>query len=107
MAQLASASGLGPEGPVFESQYPDSEADDSSRIIRFFCPLPPGTPNLSTIICLGKKPAIYTGKNGTKNKVGPSLGVKTIYVPKGRIKDYEAAWAELVNDGWTIQESNE
>lgn len=66
-----------------------------------------GTPNLSTIICLGKKPAIYTGKNGTKNKVGPSLGVKTIYVPKGRIKDYEAAWAELVNDGWTIQESNE
>ena len=23
MAQLASASGLGPEGPVFESQYPD------------------------------------------------------------------------------------
>lgn len=25
MAQLASASGLGPEGPVFESQYPDKE----------------------------------------------------------------------------------
>ena len=24
VAQLASASGLGPEGPVFESQYPDS-----------------------------------------------------------------------------------
>ena len=24
MAQLASASGLGPEGPVFESQYPDT-----------------------------------------------------------------------------------
>ena len=23
MAQLVSASGLGPEGPVFESQYPD------------------------------------------------------------------------------------
>lgn len=66
-----------------------------------------GTPNLSTIICLGERPAIYTGKNGTKNKVGPSSGVKTIYVPKGCIKDYEAAWAELVNDGWTIQESNE
>lgn len=66
-----------------------------------------GTPNLSTIICLGKTPAKYVGKNGTKNKVGPSLGVKTIYVPKGCIKDYEAAWAELVNDGWTIQESNE
>lgn len=66
-----------------------------------------GTPNLSTIICLGKTPAKYVGKNGTKNKVGPSSGVKTIYVPKGCIKDYEAAWAELVNDGWTIQESNE
>lgn len=63
-----------------------------------------GTPNLSTIICLGKTPAKYVGKNGTKNKVGLSLGVKTIYVPKGCIKDYEAAWAELVNDGWTIQE---
>lgn len=35
-----------------------------------------GTPNLSTIICLGESPAIYTGKNGTKNKVGPSSGVK-------------------------------
>lgn len=66
-----------------------------------------GTPNLSTIFCLGKTPAKYVGKNGTKNKVGPSSGVKTIYVPKGCIKDYEAAWAELVNDGWTIQESNE
>ena len=64
-----------------------------------------GTPNLSTIICLGEKPAKYVGKNGTKNKAGSS-GVKTIYVPKGCIKDYEAAWAELVNDGWTIQENN-
>lgn len=102
MAQLASASGLGPEGPVFESQYPDSRADDSSRIVRFFCPLPPGTPNLSTIICLGEKPAKYVGKNGTKNKVGPSSGVKTIYVPKGCIEAYKEAWAELVKDGWTI-----
>lgn len=64
-----------------------------------------GTPNLSTIICLGERPATYTGKNGTKNKAGSS-GVKTIYVPKGCIKDYEAAWAELLNDGWTIQENN-
>lgn len=65
-----------------------------------------GTPNLSKIICLGERPAIYTGKKGTKNKVGPSSGVKTIYVPKGCTKDYEATWAELVKDGWTIQESN-
>lgn len=62
------------------------------------------TPNLSTITCLGKTPAKYVGKNGTKNKAGSS-GEKTIYVPKGCIKDYEAAWAELVKeDGWTIQE---
>lgn len=61
-----------------------------------------GTPNLSTIFCLGKKPAKYVGKNGTKNKVGPSSGVKTIYVPKGCIEAYKEAWAELVKDGWTI-----
>lgn len=66
-----------------------------------------GTPNLSTIFCLGKTPAKYVGKNGTKNKVGPSSGVKTIYVPKGCKAAYEKAWAEVVNDGWTIQESNE
>lgn len=65
-----------------------------------------GTPNLSTIICLGKTPAKYIGKNGTKNKAGSS-GIKTIYVPKGCKAVYEKEWAELVNDGWTIQESNE
>lgn len=61
-----------------------------------------GTPNLSTIICLGERPAIYTGKNGTKNNAGSSSGVKTIYVPKGCIEAYKEAWAELVKDGWTI-----
>ena len=65
-----------------------------------------GTPNLSTIICLGERPAIYTGKNGTKNNAGSSSGVKTIYVPKGCTEAYKEAWAELVKDGWTIQESN-
>lgn len=64
-----------------------------------------GTPNLSTIICLGEKPAIYTGKKDTKNKAGSS-GTNTIYVPKGCIDAYTTAWAELVKDGWTIQESN-
>lgn len=63
-----------------------------------------GTPNLSTIICLGEKPAKYVGKNGTKNKVGPSSGVKTIYVPEGCKAAYEKDWAELMEDGWTIQE---
>lgn len=61
-----------------------------------------GTPNLTTIICLGKKPAKYVGKNGTKNKVGPSSGVKTIYVPEGCKAAYEKDWAELMEDGWTI-----
>lgn len=65
-----------------------------------------GTPNLSTIICLGERPAIYTGKNGTKNNAGSS-GTNNIYVPKGCIDAYKTAWAELVKDGWTIQESNE
>lgn len=64
------------------------------------------TPNLSTITCLGKTPAKYVGKNGTKNKAGSS-GEKTIYVPEGCKAAYEEAWAELVKDGWTIQESNE
>lgn len=67
-----------------------------------------GTPNLSTITCLGKTPAKYVGKQNTNNKVGPSSGVKTIYVPEGCKAAYEKAWAELVKeDGWTIQESNE
>lgn len=63
-----------------------------------------GTPNLSTIFCLGKTPAKYVGKNGTQNKVGPSSGVKTIYVPKGCLDAYKTAWAELMEDGWIIQE---
>ena len=35
VAQLASASGLGPEGPVFESQYPDKRVVDFQLL--FFC----------------------------------------------------------------------
>lgn len=62
------------------------------------------TPNLSTITCLGKTPAKYVGKNGTKNKAGSS-GEKTIYVPEGCKAAYEEAWAELMKeDGWTILE---
>lgn len=61
-----------------------------------------GTPNLTTIICLGKKPAKYVGKNGTKNNAGSSSGVKTIYVPEGCKAAYEKDWAELMEDGWTI-----
>ena len=31
VAQLASASGLGPEGPVFESQYPDIQKEPAEN----------------------------------------------------------------------------
>ncbi len=36
MAQLASASGLGPEGPVFESQYPDIQQKPAENQQVFF-----------------------------------------------------------------------
>ena len=36
VAQLASASGLGPEGPVFESQYPDIKKADLRIGLLFF-----------------------------------------------------------------------
>lgn len=65
-----------------------------------------GTPNLTTIICLRERPAEYVGKQNTNNKAGSSSGKNIIYVPKGRIDAYKTAWAELVNDGWTIQENN-
>ena len=37
MAQLASASGLGPEGPVFESQYPDKRDQSLLTLVSFLC----------------------------------------------------------------------
>ncbi len=40
VAQLASASGLGPEGPVFESQYPDKiQSNYSIEWLLFLLPL--------------------------------------------------------------------
>lgn len=36
VAQLASASGLGPEGPVFESQYPDIKKDNFNGAVLFY-----------------------------------------------------------------------
>ena len=62
-----------------------------------------GTPNLSTITCLGKTPAKYVGNTGT-NKVGPSSG-KILYVPKGCTDAYKTAWKALLDEGgWTITE---
>ena len=63
-----------------------------------------GTPNLSTITCLGKKPAKYVGNTGT-NKVGPSLG-KILYVPEGCTDAYKTEWKALLDEGgWTIIEN--
>ena len=39
VAQLASASGLGPEGPVFESQYPD-KAEAEMFPLFLYTPIP-------------------------------------------------------------------
>ena len=65
-----------------------------------------GTPNLTTIICLGTKPAEFIPNTG-KNKVGPVNKTKTLYVPKGCGKDYEAKWKALLDEGnWQVVEQN-
>lgn len=64
------------------------------------------TPNLTTIICLGTKPAEFIPNSGT-NKVGPSKQIKTLYVPKGCGKDYEDKWKTLLDEGnWQVVEQN-
>lgn len=65
-----------------------------------------GTPNLTTIKCLGTVPAEFKPNSGT-NKVGPSKQLKTLYVPKGCGKDYEAKWKTLLDEGnWKVVEQN-
>lgn len=65
-----------------------------------------GTPNLTTIICLGRAPAEFRPNSGT-NKVGPSDKTKILYVPKGCGKDYEAKWKALLDEGnWKVVEQN-
>ena len=64
------------------------------------------TPNLTTIKCLGTKPAEFKPNTG-KNKVGPSDKTKTLYVPKGCGKDYEDKWKTLLAEGnWKVVEQN-
>ena len=63
-----------------------------------------GTPNLTTIICLGTKPAEFMPNSGT-NKVGPSNQTKTIYVPEGCVEIYKEKWAALLAEGnWVVKE---
>lgn len=65
-----------------------------------------GTPNLTTIKCLGTVPAEFKPNSGT-NKVGPSKQTKTLYVPEGCGKDYEAKWKALLDEGnWKVVEQN-
>ena len=64
------------------------------------------TPNLTTIICLGREPAEFKPNSGT-NKVGPANKLKTLYVPKGCGKNYEAKWKALLDEGnWKVVEQN-
>lgn len=66
-----------------------------------------GTPNLTTIICLGTKPAEFRPNSGT-NKVGPSKQTKTLYVPKGCVEIYKEKWAALLAEGnWEVKEVKE
>lgn len=63
-----------------------------------------GTPNLTTIICLGKEPAEFKPNTG-KNKVGPAKQLKTLYVPKGCVEIYKEKWAALLKEGtWEVKE---
>lgn len=63
-----------------------------------------GTPNLTTIICLGTKPAEFIPNTGN-NKVGPSKQLKTLYVPKGCVEIYKEKWAALLKEGtWKVKE---
>lgn len=63
-----------------------------------------GTPNLTTIICLGTVPAEFKPNSGT-NKVGPSKLTKTLYVPKGCVEIYKDKWAALLAEGnWEVKD---
>lgn len=66
-----------------------------------------GTPNLTTIKCLGTVPAEFKPNSGT-NKVGPSKLTKTLYVPKGCVEIYKEKWAALLAEGnWDVKDVKE
>lgn len=66
-----------------------------------------GTPNLTTIICRGTKPAEFIPNTG-KNKVGPVNKTKTLYVPKGCVEIYKEKWVVLLAEGnWEVKEVKE
>lgn len=66
-----------------------------------------GTPNLTTIKCLGTVPAEFKPNSGT-NKVGPSNQAKTLYVPEGCVEIYKKQWAALLAEGnWDVKDVKE
>lgn len=63
-----------------------------------------GTPNLTTITCLGTAPAAIKANTGA-NRVGPKDKVKTLYVPRGCVDAYKTAWKVLLDEGnWEVKE---
>lgn len=62
-----------------------------------------GTPNLTTITCLGTTPAAIKANTGA-NRVGPKDNVKTLYVPRGCVDAYKTAWKVLLDEGWEVKE---
>ena len=65
-----------------------------------------GTPNLTTIVCLGKTPVTIGKNTPDNNKVGPTDGTtKTLYVPKGCVDAYKDAWKIILDEGnWVVKE---
>ena len=86
------------ENSVIESlTIPASETTMSADCIS-------GTPNLTTITCLGTTPAAIKANTGA-NTVGPKDTMKTLYVPQGRVEAYKTAWKVLLDEGnWEVKE---
>lgn len=84
MAQLASASGLGPEGPVFESQYPDIETETDSPASVSFLYLP-DTESIISVGLIGIAVQIDRIKTNKKdfiyylNTSNNGVGIVTIF----------------------------
>lgn len=63
-----------------------------------------GTPNLTTITCLGTTPAAIKANTGA-NTVGPRDKVKTLYVPTGCVEAYTNVWKVILDEGnWQVKE---
>mgnify|MGYP004503305155 CR=1 FL=1 len=63
-----------------------------------------GTPNLTTITCLGTTPAAIKA-NTRANRVGPKDTMKILSVPKGCVEAYTNDWKVLLDEGnWEVKE---